>query len=163
MSTKKNISLITKKVADTILSSVPQIKHFAILCEMFDFISVTNFKQTINELIEIDQMHVFGISTEMQTILKHLKQLNMLGNIANIRQNLQERYQELHNKTVVVVKVSEKNKSSLNDIVSSVKARIGGQCDFVYIPSNIPGIIIQFKDQILQYTPSQIAKQMKAV
>jgi hypothetical protein len=44
-----------------------------------------------------------------------------------------------------------------------VKARIGGQCDFVYIPSNIPGIIIQFKDQILQYTPSQIAKQMKAV
>jgi F0F1-type ATP synthase delta subunit len=128
---------------------------------MFDFLSITNFKKTINELIAIEQMHTFGISPEMQAILKHLKQLNMLGEIARIKNNIQEQYQKIHNRTVVVVKVSEKNKSSLNDIIITIKARIGKDCDFIYIPSNIAGITIQFNDQIIQYTSSQIAKQMK--
>jgi F0F1-type ATP synthase delta subunit len=160
---KKNNTLLVKKVTDTILSALPHNKHFPVLCEMFDFASITNFKQTIHELIDIDQMHIFGISAEMQTILKHLKELNMLGHISNIRQHLQEKYQELHNKTVVLIKVSEKNRTSLHDIIASIKAKIGKECEFVYIPSNIAGITIQFNDQIIQYTPSQIAKQMKAV
>lgn len=163
MSSKKNSALAIKKVCGAILESLPKDKHFPILCEMFDFISITNFKQTISELITIDQMHIFGISPEMQTILKHLKQLNMLGEISQVRQSLQVIYQEVHNKTVVLIKVSEQNKSSINDIIATVRAKIQKDCDFVYIPSNIPGMTIQFCDKIIQYTPSQIVKQMRAI
>lgn len=161
MSSKKN-ALMPKKIADAILSSLPKEKHFAILCELFDFSSITNFKQTINELIEIDQMHIFGISPEMQAILKHLQQINMLGNIAQIRQCFQTQYQELHKKTVVLIKVSEKNKSSINDIIAAIKTKTGQDSDFIYLPSNISGLTVQFNDQIIQHTPSQISKQMKS-
>lgn len=163
MSRKYSNVLIVKKIVDTIFSSTHKTKHFSILCEMFDFLTITNFKQTIEELIMIDQMHIFGISPEIQSILRHLQSLDMLGNIATICSALHKRYEELHNRTIVTIKVSEINKTSLNDVIVAIRDKIDQDCDFLYIPSNIAGLTVQFKDQIFQYTPSQISKKMKVV
>lgn len=163
MSWKRSNVLVVKKIVDAIFSSTSREKHFPILREMFDFLTITNFKQTIEELIEIDQMHIFGISPEMQSILRHLKTLDMLGKIPAIRTALHSKYEELHNRTVVIVKVAEDNKASLNDIIAAICSKVEEPCDFLYIPSNVAGVIVQFKDKVFQYTPSQISKKMKIV
>ena len=153
---------IAKKIAETCIVATPYEKHFALLQEMFGFDGILNFSQTMNELISMDQMDIFGISKEMQIILKHVAQLKALSHIALVRKSLQNIYEKVHNRTVVIVKIGQNNTENLAEVINEVSKQLNGMCDFVYQTYNSAGIIIQFNDKILEYTPSSIAKMLKS-
>ena len=100
---------IAKKIAETCIVATPYEKHFSLLQEMFGFDGILNFSQTINELIMMDQMDIFGISKDMQVILKHISQLKALSHISLVRKSFQNIYEKVHSRTVVIVKIGQNN------------------------------------------------------
>ncbi len=159
---KNSNSSITKKIAQTCINALPKEKHLSILQEMYGFIGVLNFPQTIQSLITLNQMDVFGISKEMQIILKHIAQLKSLGSMSLIRKYFQYEYESIHQRTVVVVQIGNDEIGTLTNILNDITKKMNGKCDFVYQSYNLPGVIIKYKDQILEYTPYAITKILKS-
>jgi F0F1-type ATP synthase delta subunit len=159
MKTQEKISVRTLVKAFTI--SLPQSQHLPILQEFHSFSGIFNFAQTIRDLISIDQMHIFGISQDMQLILKCINNYHMLGNIYTITKSFQKEYENIHNRVVVIVSLSENQDTPIEEISQFIATKISQPHDIIFKIQSNPGITIQFQGSTIEYTPESILKLLK--
>jgi len=133
----------------------------AILKEFYGFSGILNFSQTIKDLIAIDQMKVFGISNEMQIILKHINQLKMLASMNSITKAFQKEYEEKHKRTVVVVSLAKEQDIYLDEVTQFLNKKVPQPADFIFKTQNTVGISVHFQNSVLEYTPDSIIKTLK--
>jgi F0F1-type ATP synthase delta subunit len=153
---------VIKQIVQTCIQAIPSELHLRILREMFGFDGILNFSQTIKELIALDQMPVFGISKEMQIILRHVNQLKMLSHMSSIRKLFQREYEKLHNKTVVVVQMGGVANDSLDGILVDIAKKFDETCDIIYQQSSISGVSVRYGDSIVEYTSQTVGGVLKA-
>ncbi|GEM_PF-5514098 len=158
---KAKTNEVIKKLARTCIIAVPESLHLAILKEFHEFTGILNFSQTMKDLIAIDQMKVFGISNEMQIILKHINQLKMLGSINAVTKAFQNEYQEKHKRTVVVVSLAKEENISLDEVTQFISKKVPQPADVIFKTQNTIGISIHFENSVLEYTPNSIIKTLK--
>ena len=159
----KSSNEIIKQIAQTCINVIDPKLHLCILREMFGFDGVLNFAQTIRELISCDQMHIFGISKEMQIILKHINQLKMLSHMPSIRKSFQKEYEKFHSRTVVIVQIGGIADHTLDGILADISKEFDSTYDIIYQQSSIAGISVRYGDSILEYTSQTIGSMLKAV
>lgn len=158
---KSQTNEVARKLARTCILAIPKEKHFNILKEFHGFSGILNFSQTIKDLIAIDQMHVFGISKEMQYVLRHMNDLKVLGSVAAITKMYQKEYEQMHQRIVVIVSVAKNEDISIEDITQFVSNKVTQPADFIFkVQSNL-GITIQYDNSIIEYTPENIVKMLK--
>jgi hypothetical protein len=160
---KNKIEIIALKIAKTCIHAVEGERHFAILQEMHGFDGVMNFPRTIKDLIFLDQMDIFGISKEMQIILKHINQLSMLSHMKTICICLQREYEIAHKRFVVTVSIGRENDSDIAQIVGDLKSNFDEKHDFIFKKSSTAGIVVRYRGQVVEYTADGIAKMLKAI
>lgn len=158
----KSNNEIVKQIAQTCVNAIEFKLHLRILREMFGFDGVLNFAQTIKELITLDQMSIFGISQEMQIILRHVNQLKMLSHMPSIRKSFQMEYEKLHNRTVVVVQIGGINENLLDDILTDIAKEFDETYDIIYQQSSIAGVSIRYGDNIMEYTSHTVGGMLRA-
>jgi F0F1-type ATP synthase delta subunit len=158
---KAKTNEVIKKLARTCIIAVPESLHLAILKEFHEFTGILNFSQTMKDLIAIDQMKVFGISNEMQIILKHINQLKMLGSINAVTKAFQKEYEEKHKRTVVVVSLTKEENISLDEVTQFISKKVPQPADVIFKTQNTIGISIHFENSVLEYTPNSIIKTPK--
>ena len=158
---KERANEVIKKIVRTCIIAVPESLHLAILKEFYGFSGILNFSQTIKDLIAIDQMKVFGISNEMQIILKHINQLKMLGSMNTITKAFQKEYEEKHKRTVVVISLAKEQELSIDEITQFLSQKIPQPADFIFKTQNTIGISVHFENSVLEYTPDSIIKTLK--
>ena len=158
---KAKTNEVIKKLARTCIIAVPESLHFSVLKEFHEFTGILNFSQTIKDLIAIDQMKVFGISNEMQIILKHINQLKMLGSINAITKAFQKEYEEKHARTVVIVNLSDDQDISLDEVTQFLGKKIPEPSDIIFKTHNTLGVSIHFNNSTIEYTPDSILKKLK--
>lgn len=159
---KERINEVIKKIVRTCIIAVPETLHLAILKEFHGFSGILNFSQTIKDLIAIDQMHVFGISNEMQIILRHINQLKMLSSMNAITKAFQREYEEKHKRTVVIVSLSKEQDISLDELAQFLNQKVPQPADIIFKTQNTVGISVHFESSVLEYTPDSIFKALKA-
>lgn len=163
MSKSKIEKQIIENVAKTCIDSMHKEKHLPILHEFYGFHKVINFPQTIKDLISLDQMDVFGISKEMQIILKNINKLQLLGNIVDIKKAYQKEYEKLHNKVVVLVKVGVDAKDTISSIANEIMEKFQeNHYDFVFQKTDYAGISIIYNGSIVEYTSSFVVKNLQS-
>lgn len=153
---------IAQQIARICISAVMHGRHIEILREFYGFYGVIQFPQTIKELISIDQMATFGISKEMQIILKHINQLDMLTEISQITKAFQKEYEILHKRTVVVVYFGQTNCDDVSNVISDIASNFDENHDFIYQETSHIGISIHYGDKVIEYTPASIIKVLKS-
>lgn len=158
---KERTNEVIKKIVRTCIIAVPESLHLAILKEFHGFTSILNFSQTIKNLIAIDQMQVFGISNEMQIILRHINQLKMLGSMNAITKAFQREYEEKHSRTVVVVNLAADQDISLDEVTQFLGKKIPEPSDIIFKTHNTLGVSIHFHNSVIEYTPDSILKTLK--
>jgi hypothetical protein len=155
-------SKIAEQIAKICIGAIANEKHIAILREFYGFTNVLNFSQTIQDLISLEQMDIFGISKEMQTILKHVNQLRMLPNITDIRKAFQKEYESLHKRIVVLVKIGQDSTNDIAKTITEISSKFDNNHDLIYQKIEGVGITVTYNGNIIEYTPSFIAKILRS-
>ena len=158
---KERTNDVVKKIVRTCIIAIPESLHLAILKEFHGFAGILNFSQTIKDLIAIDQMQVFGISNEMQIILRHINQLRMLGSMNAITKAFQKEYEEKHQRTVVVVSLAKEQEISFDEVTQFLNQKVPQPADIIFKTQNTVGISVHFGNSVLEYTPDSIIKTLK--
>jgi F0F1-type ATP synthase delta subunit len=158
---KERTNDVVKKIVRTCIIAIPESLHLAILKEFHGFSGILNFSQTIKDLIVIDQMQVFGISNEMQIILRHINQLRMLGSMNAITKAFQKEYEEKHKRTVVVVSLAKEQEISFDEVTQFLNKKVPQPADIIFKTQNTVGISVHFESSVLEYTPDSIIKTLK--
>ncbi len=160
MKTQGKISV--RSLVKAFIIALPEHQHLPILQEFYGFGGIFNFAQTIRDLIAIDQMHIFGISQDMQLILKCINNYHMLGNIYAITKSFQKEYENLHNRVAVIVLLSQNQDTPIEEISEFIAKKVGQPHDIIFKVQSNPGIAIQFQGSTIEYTPDSIIKLLKA-
>ena len=158
---KNTVETTALQVAKTCINAVEQEKHFAILQEMHGFDGIINFSQTMKDLILLDQMDIFGISKEMQVILKHINQLGMLSHMVTVCKCFQREYEKFHQRSVVVILIGKESDSNVTQIVEDLRAGFEGNYDFIFKKSSTAGVVVRFEGKIIEYTANSVGKLLK--
>ncbi len=158
---KTHINNSIKEIVQACITCSPQSQHLSLLKEFHGFTGISNFSQTIKDLISINQMSVFGISHDMQNILKHINQLKMLSSITTITKMFQKEYEQMHKRTVVIVSIAKDQEISVDEIIQFLTQKISQSADFIFKLHSTLGITVQFNNSIIQYTPDSIMKMLK--
>ena len=96
---------------------------------------------------KLNQMEVFGISNEMQVVLKYVNHLEMLNNITEIRKSFQEEYEKFHKRAVVIVQSGINEKISVSQIIQSISNKF----DIIFQVTQHKGIALHFQNQKMEY------------
>ena len=141
---------VPSKLSKLFLKVIPEDKHFQVLKELHDLDSIIDFPETIGDLIKLNQMEVFGISKEMQIILKYVNQLEMLNNITEIHKSFQAEYEQFHNRTVVIVQSGINEKMSVSEMIELISNKFDNKADIIFQVAKKEGIALYFQNQRLE-------------
>ena len=136
------LNQVCVKLSKLFLNAIPQERHFQVLKELHRIDDIVDFPATIKDLITLNQMEVFGISNEMQAVLKYVNHLDMLNNITKIRKSFQEEYENFHKRAVVIVQ------SGINEKISN---KFDTNSDIIFQATQHKGIALHFQNQKMEY------------
>ena len=136
------LNQVCVELSKLFLNAIPQERHFQVLKELHRIDDIVDFPATIKDLITLNQMEVFGISNEMQAVLKYVNHLDMLNNITKIRKSFQEEYENFHKRAVVIVQ------SGINEKISN---KFDTNSDIIFQITQHKGIALHFQNQQMEY------------
>ena len=136
------LNQVCVELSKLFLNAIPQERHFQVLKELHRIDDIVDFPASIRDLITLNQMEVFGISNEMQVVLKYVNHLDMLNNITKIRKSFQEEYENFHKRAVVIVQ------SGINEKISN---KFDTNSDIIFQVTQHKGIAIHFQNQKMEY------------
>jgi hypothetical protein len=145
------LNQVCVKLSKLFINAIPQERHFQVLKELHRIDDIVDFPATIRDLIKLNQMEVFGISNEMQVVLKYINHLEMLNNITEIRKSFQEEYEKFHKRTVVIVQSGINEKISVSQIIQSISNKFDTNSDIIFQITQHKGIALHFQNQQMEY------------
>lgn len=143
------LNQVCARLSKFFLNVIPKERHFQVLKELHRIDNIIDFPATIRDLIQLNQMEVFGISNEMQVILKYTNQMEMLNNITEIRQSFQEEYEKIHKRTVVIAQLGVNENMSVSTIIQSISNKFNNS-DIIFQVAHTKGIALHFQNQMVE-------------